>query len=118
MHRVVGLKGIIDTQCGFKFFKRHVAKDLFRRQRVDGYMFDVEILVLALQLSYSLKEVPVRWHDDGDSRLQLVSDNIRHVIDIFKIGRIVRRNLHAGVPVEETNFARQPGDLLETRRSR
>lgn len=105
MHRVVGLKGIIDTQCGFKFFKRHIAQDLFRRQRVDGYMFDVEILALAAQLSYSLKEVPVRWHDDGDSRLQLVSDNLRHIADIFKIGRAVRREVRTELSIEEAEFS-------------
>lgn len=94
MHAVVGLKGISDTQCGFKFFKRHVAKELFRRQKIDGYMFDVEILALTEQFSYSIKEVPIRWHDDGDSRLQLLSGNFQNVIDIFKIRRSTRRAMH------------------------
>jgi hypothetical protein len=85
MQAVVGLPGISDTQCGFKFFRRDVAKDLFRRQRIDGYMFDVEILSLALRLRYRVKEVPIRWRDDGDSRLALVRNNIRNVIDIFRI---------------------------------
>jgi len=85
MQAVVGLPGISDTQCGFKFFRRDVAKELFRRQRIDGYMFDVEILSLALRLRYRVKEVPIRWRDDGDSRLALVRNNIRNVIDIFRI---------------------------------
>jgi dolichyl-phosphate beta-glucosyltransferase len=85
MHAVVGLRDINDTQCGFKFFQRHAALDLFRRQRIDGYMFDVEILHLAEQASYRIAQVPVRWRDDKDSRLALLSGNLRNVIDIFRI---------------------------------
>jgi dolichyl-phosphate beta-glucosyltransferase len=85
MQTVVGLPGISDTQCGFKFFRHQVAKELFHRQRIDGYMFDVEILSLARRLGYRVKEVPIRWRDDGDSRLALVRNNVRNVIDIFRI---------------------------------
>jgi dolichyl-phosphate beta-glucosyltransferase len=85
MHAAVGLSGIVDTQCGFKFFRGEVAKELFGRQQIDGYMYDVEILFLAEQLGYRITEVPVRWRDDGDSRLQLVSGNIRNVRDILSV---------------------------------
>jgi dolichyl-phosphate beta-glucosyltransferase len=85
MRAVVGLSRIPDTQCGFKFFRRDVALDLFTRQRIDGYMFDVEILYLAQQSGYRISQVAVRWRDDGDSRLQLVAGNIRNVADLFRI---------------------------------
>jgi dolichyl-phosphate beta-glucosyltransferase len=85
MHAVVGLPGIVDTQCGFKFFQKRAALDLFGRQRIDGYMFDIEILYLAQHSGYQIAQVPVRWRDDGDSRLALVSGNIRNLIDIFRI---------------------------------
>ena len=85
MHLVVGLRDIPDTQCGFKFFRRQVAKDLFARQKIDGYMFDVEILYLARRAGYCLEQVPVLWRDDGDSRLNLLAGNIHNVRDIFKI---------------------------------
>jgi dolichyl-phosphate beta-glucosyltransferase len=85
MHSIVGLRGIADTQCGFKFFRREVAADLFARQRIDGYMFDVEILHLASRSGYRLAQVPVRWRDDGDSRLELVRGNVRNAIDLFRI---------------------------------
>jgi dolichyl-phosphate beta-glucosyltransferase len=91
MHLVVGLRGIPDTQCGFKFFRGDVARDLFRCQRVDGYMFDVEILAIAQRRGYRIKQVPVRWHDDADSRLELVRGNLRNVADIFKIRFSLRR---------------------------
>ncbi len=85
MHAVVGLPGIVDTQCGFKFFQRPAALDLFARQRIDGYMFDVEILYLAQKAGYRIAQVPIRWRDDGDSRLALLGGNLRNVIDIFRI---------------------------------
>jgi dolichyl-phosphate beta-glucosyltransferase len=85
MHTVVGLRDIPDTQCGFKFFQHYVALDLFKRQRIDGYMFDVEILYLARQAGYRIGQVPVRWRDDGDSRLALVRGNMQNVRDIFSI---------------------------------
>ncbi len=85
MHAVVGLPEIMDTQCGFKFFQRPAALDLFSRQRIDGYMFDVEILFLARQAGYRIAQVPVRWRDDRDSRLALFSGNVRNVLDLFSI---------------------------------
>jgi len=85
MRRLVGLHGIRDTQCGFKFFRREVAKEIFHRQRIDGYMFDVEILFLAQKAGYSIKEIGVRWRDDGDSRLRLVSGNWRNLKDLLRI---------------------------------
>ncbi len=90
MHTVVGLSGIVDTQCGFKFFTREAARAIFSRQQIDGYMFDVEILVLARKLGYPIEQVPIRWRDDGDSRLALVSGNLRNVADIFRIGMHAR----------------------------
>ncbi len=85
MHALLGLWHIHDTQCGFKFFRAPVARDLFGRQRIDGYMFDVEILHLAEQSGYHVKEVGVRWRDDGDSRLRLVAGNWRNMLDILRI---------------------------------
>jgi dolichyl-phosphate beta-glucosyltransferase len=85
MQAVVGLPGIHDTQCGFKFFRGNVARDLFSHQKIDGYMFDVEILYLAHKSHYSIKEVGVRWRDDGDSRLDLIKGNIRNGLDVLRI---------------------------------
>ena len=99
MHAVVGMPGIEDTQCGFKFFHQAVAKDLFSRQRIDGYMFDIEVLALAQRLGYRIREVPIRWHDDADSRLQLVTGNIRNVIDVFKIRHYCRNQERAAAAV-------------------
>jgi dolichyl-phosphate beta-glucosyltransferase len=85
MHTVVGLGSIPDTQCGFKFFRADVARTLFAHQRIDGYMFDVEILYLAERLRYQIAQIPVRWRDDGDSRLDLMAGNLKNAVDIFRI---------------------------------
>jgi dolichyl-phosphate beta-glucosyltransferase len=74
-----------DTQCGFKLFRAEVARDLFGRQRVDGYVFDVELLHLASRLGYRVKEVGVRWSDDADSRLDLLAGNARNLVDLLRI---------------------------------
>ena len=85
MHALVGLPDIADTQCGFKFFQRKTALDLFGRMTIDGYIFDVEILVLATKAGCRIEQVPVRWRDDGDSRLNLVMGNIRNFLDLARI---------------------------------
>lgn len=90
MHSVVGLRDIADTQCGFKFFSAAAARDLFARQVIDGYMFDVEVLYLAQRVGYRIRQVPVRWRDDGDSRLDLLAGNIRNFTDVLQI-RLGRR---------------------------
>jgi glycosyltransferase involved in cell wall biosynthesis len=85
MHLLTGLWHIPDTQCGFKFFRAKVARDLFARQRIDGYMFDVEILYLACQTGYRIRQVGVHWRDDGDSRLRLLAGNWQNMVDLFRI---------------------------------
>lgn len=90
MQNLTGLRDVSDTQCGFKFFQHDVAKRIFTLQKVDGYMFDVEILLLARRLGLEIREVPIRWRDDGDSRLDLVRGNLRNVRDILRIRREAR----------------------------
>jgi dolichyl-phosphate beta-glucosyltransferase len=87
MQTLTGLDDISDSQCGFKFFTRAAAKAIFAHQKIDGYMFDVEILVLARRLGYRIQQTPIRWRDDGDSRLDLISGNLRNAIDLLRIRR-------------------------------
>jgi dolichyl-phosphate beta-glucosyltransferase len=93
MQWTVGLPGIRDTQCGFKYFPHAAARRLFELQRIDGYMFDVEILALAHRIGYRIVEVPICWRDDADSRLELFTGNIRNVIDIFRIRSYCRESI-------------------------
>lgn len=50
-----------DTQCGFKLFQTKAAREIFRRQLLDGFGFDVEVLYIAAHLGYRVLEIPVRW---------------------------------------------------------
>jgi len=80
MVNVVLLRGIVDTQCGFKGFKRDVAKKVFSRCRIDGFSFDVEALYLSRKFDYKIKELPIRWEN---STLSKVSP-VKHSIQMFK----------------------------------
>jgi len=83
--RGIVLRGFADTQCGFKAFRREAAHDVFRRQRLDGFAFDVEVLFIARRRGYRVVEVPVRWLDDRDSRVRPGRDSARMLADLVRI---------------------------------
>jgi glycosyltransferase involved in cell wall biosynthesis len=60
-----------DTQCGFKLFQAGAAREIFSRQQLDGFGFDVEILYIARRLGYRILEVPVRWNDAAGTKVSL-----------------------------------------------
>jgi dolichyl-phosphate beta-glucosyltransferase len=79
------LKGIQDTQCGFKGFKRSVAKHLFQKQRIAGFSFDVEVLYLGRKFGYRIIEIPVTWSNSKETKVSLLGDPTRMLIDLLKI---------------------------------
>ena len=81
------LKGIHDTQCGFKMFRRGVAREVLALQRLEGWAFDVEVLFLVRRLGYSIAEVPVEWHESGESRLGFFSP-FRMALDLLRVRRL------------------------------
>jgi glycosyltransferase involved in cell wall biosynthesis len=70
MRAVTGLP-FHDTQCGFKLFDAAAAREVFRRQRLVGFGFDVEVLYIARSLGYRMLEVPVRWNDAAGTKVSL-----------------------------------------------
>jgi glycosyltransferase involved in cell wall biosynthesis len=60
-----------DTQCGFKLFETAAAREIFRRQRVERFGFDVEVLFIAQRLGYRVLEVPVRWNDVPGTKVNM-----------------------------------------------
>ncbi|MBN1764718.1 MAG: glycosyltransferase [Sedimentisphaerales bacterium] len=60
---------LTDTQCGFKIYQGYIARRLYQQCFTDGFMFDIEIIIRALQAGYSIKEFPIEWTWDPDSRL-------------------------------------------------
>lgn len=70
--RLLFFRGIPDTQCGFKLFRREAARDLFARVRTTGFSFDVEFLYLCRTAGYRVGQVPVVWRHSRPSRVRLV----------------------------------------------
>ncbi len=89
------LRGFKDTQCGFKCFRDSVAEDLFSRQRFDGWSFDVEVLYLARRRGYRIREVPVSWYYQSDSRIRLVNDSLVMFADLLRIRWYDLRGVYA-----------------------
>jgi dolichyl-phosphate beta-glucosyltransferase len=87
-HRMVealAVKGLRDTQCGFKLFCGAVAHDLFSRMRMAGYSFDVEVLLMAQRRGYRIAEVPINWMHQPGSKINVLWDSIRMAADLFAI---------------------------------
>lgn len=74
-----------DTQCGFKLFKAQTAKDIASRMKIDGFSFDVEMLYLAANLGYKIKEVPVTWMNSPKSKVNPLFDSTKMFFDLIRI---------------------------------
>jgi dolichyl-phosphate beta-glucosyltransferase len=88
--RVLAVPGIQDTQCGFKCFRREIARDLFSTQTIDGWAFDVEILHIAIRRGYRIIEVPINWYYGEGSRVSPIKDSVRMVVEVLRIRRAGR----------------------------
>ncbi len=81
--QTLAIRGIKDTQCGFKLFKQHCSKDIFERCKLDGFSFDFEALMIAKDLAYSIAEIPVRWRHQEGSKVVLMRDGPRMLRDLL-----------------------------------
>jgi hypothetical protein len=93
---ILGLKGITDTQCGFKAFRRQSAKHIFGQLKLYNQSklahgakvtagFDIETLFIAKRMGYAIKEVPVEWHYVETRRVNPITDSIEGFMDILRI---------------------------------
>jgi dolichyl-phosphate beta-glucosyltransferase len=92
--RVLILPQLQDTQCGFKCFRAEVAEDLFGRQLLNGWSFDVEVLYLAERAGYKIAEIPVNWYYRTESKVSALPDAMRMISDIFQMRTNMRRGLY------------------------
>jgi glycosyltransferase involved in cell wall biosynthesis len=83
MRLIAGLP-YADTQCGFKLYGRAAAREIFPRQRLDGFGFDVEDLVIAQRLGFAAVEVPVRWNNMEGTKVSL-AHGLRSFGELFAI---------------------------------
>ena len=98
-----GLRGITDTQCGFKLFRQAVAADLFGVALIDGYGFDLELLYVAQQRGYHIAEIPVNWSHQHGSKFRVIRDGLAMLRELA----VIRRNAAKGYyssPSHPRNF--------------
>jgi glycosyltransferase involved in cell wall biosynthesis len=92
------LPGLQDTQCGFKCVRAKVAHDIFPRQRLTGWAFDVELLYIARHRGYQVVEVPIHWYFNADSKISVLRDSLRMFLDLLVIRRNAWRGLYDSNP--------------------
>ncbi len=83
--RLLALPDLQDTQCGFKCFRGEVTEELFKRQTLTGWSFDVEILFIARLLGYRIIEIPIRWYYNPQSKISVGRDSFKMGVDLITI---------------------------------
>lgn len=81
---ILGLR-YVDTQCGFKAFKRAAAQRIFPRQRIERWGFDPESLYLARKAKLKVEEVPVQWAHDERSKVHPFRDGTRMFFELLRV---------------------------------
>ncbi len=76
---------IRDTQCGGKMYTAEAAKDLFAKQRLNGFAFDAEVLFLARRAGYTVREIPFALRQHGETRIDFLADTPKMLRDLFVI---------------------------------
>ena len=84
MRTVLGLP-LWDTQCGFKLYAARAAENIFRRQRLERFGFDAEVLYLARRLGYRIAEVPVRWNHVEGTKISMFRDSLGMFLDLLRV---------------------------------
>jgi dolichyl-phosphate beta-glucosyltransferase len=79
-----------DTQCGFKLYEGRIARELYTDCRTEGFLFDVEIILRALNRGYQIEEFPITWKTDPDTRLKPT----RHTTHILRELLHLKKSLH------------------------
>lgn len=91
--RLIARIRVKDTQCGFKAFRRTAREAIFPLQTIEGFAFDVELLILAERLSYSVADLPVEWHNAEGSKVHIIRDSWRMLRDAVRIRSGVEQRL-------------------------
>jgi dolichyl-phosphate beta-glucosyltransferase len=89
--RRLGVRSVVDTQCGFKLFRGGVAQALFPLVTTDGFGFDVELLMLAERRGFRVVEVPVNWADQPGSKVGVLREGPRMIYEVLTARRRLAR---------------------------
>ena len=91
--RVIAGIRLADTQCGFKAFRRAAREAIFPLQKLDGFAFDVEVLLLAERLGFVTEDMPVQWCNAEGSKVRIIRDSWRMLLDAIRVRRLVAKTL-------------------------
>jgi len=83
-------KTIEDTQCGFKLYKKNVAKKLFKELKTKQMMFDIELILRVLKHKYRVGIFPVAWQSDADTKFNPITGSWENIKDLLKIKLLYR----------------------------
>ncbi|MDP2671641.1 MAG: bifunctional glycosyltransferase family 2/GtrA family protein [bacterium] len=83
--RIFTVRGIVDTQCGFKAFKMSSCREIFEQEKIFDFGFDVELLFEAQKTNLKIAEVPVLWFNDKRSTVNPIIDSTKMFLDLIKI---------------------------------
>lgn len=75
----------LDTQCGFKTFNKETLQLLIKKQAINRFAFDIEYLYIAQLYNKLIKEIPVIWENDSDSKVAPIKSTINSFIELLKI---------------------------------
>ena len=84
-----------DAQCGFKAVSRRVIEQVVPDVRDDSWFFDTELLAVSEKRGYRIKDVPVRWVDDDDSRVKIVATALEDIRGVLRVRRFLRHEASA-----------------------
>lgn len=88
--RALALPGVRDSQCGFKCFRAEAARDLFSKQAIEGFAFDVEVLMRAKKQGYNAQEVPIHWLNAESSTVHPFIDGAYMLFDLLKLKILIK----------------------------
>ncbi|TPX43078.1 hypothetical protein SeLEV6574_g05248 [Synchytrium endobioticum] len=99
---LLGIHSIKDTQCGFKLLSRRAAQSIIPNMHVEGFIFDIEMLLLASWNKIPVIEVPINWHEVPGTKMNLVVDSVKmakdlvvirtcYAVGFWQVGRFVHR---------------------------
>ncbi len=85
---------VYDSQCGLKVIHGAAYREIAKRLTIEGFAFDVDLLVHLLDAGHKIKEEPIDWHDTPGGKIRLLRDSWRMFRDVLKIRRNRRRPIH------------------------
>lgn len=83
----MGLTKLHETQCGCKLFRHDVAKKIFPHGKVEGFGFDVELLLIAKHFGYKIREALVEWGNEKNSRFRMFRDGLATLREVWCLNK-------------------------------